>query len=192
MPGLRRTQREVQNHRALVGFRKREMNYRKKRLIKKRYIFDKKFKPHWKNYVFQTIGATIVITLVLLLFHMNRLVIVASIGASAFIVFAMPRYPTAKARNLIGGHSIALIVGALCNLIPEVVFLLTVIVDAFAVGVALFLMAITETEHPPAASTALGVAVSGISFDMVIAVLLSTILLSLIHMLFKKQLKNLV
>ncbi len=98
--------------------------------------------------------------------------------------------PDGKGSKSDRGHSIALIVGALCNLIPEVVFLLTVIVDAFAVGVALFLMAITETEHPPAASTALGVAVSGISFDMVIAVLLSTILLSLIHMLFKKQLKS--
>jgi CBS-domain-containing membrane protein len=161
-------------------------------LVKSKRILDERFKTYWKNYVFQPCAATIVILLVHLLFHMNDLVIMASIGASTFIVFAMPKYPTARARNLIGGHSIALAVGALLSITPDASFISDVIIDALAVGLSIFLMALTQTEHPPAASTTLGVVVAGISMDIVSAVLIGTVLLSLIHLLFKKHLRNLI
>ena len=41
-------------------------------------------------------------------------------------------------------------------------------------------MILTDTEHPPAAGTALGVAVQGFSIDVVVAVVMSTIVLSII------------
>jgi hypothetical protein len=52
-------------------------------------------------------------------------------------------------------------------------------------------MVVTDTEHPPAAGTALGVAMTGISLDVFIAVSMSIILLSLIHRFFKPHMKDL-
>jgi hypothetical protein len=73
-----------------------------------RYLpIDKKLSLHWRQYVLQSLYATMAVFLVLLLLHMQRAVIIASIGASAFIVFAMPQSITAKRRNLVGGHVIA-------------------------------------------------------------------------------------
>jgi CBS-domain-containing membrane protein len=52
-------------------------------------------------------------------------------------------------------------------------------------------MVVTDTEHPPAAGTALGVAMTGISLDVFIAVISSIILLSLIHRFFRSHMKDL-
>jgi len=41
-------------------------------------------------------------------------------------------------------------------------------------------MILTDTEHPPAAGTALGVAVHGFSIDVVVAVVMNAIVLSII------------
>ncbi|OHE59734.1 MAG: hypothetical protein A2Z47_16355 [Thermodesulfovibrio sp. RBG_19FT_COMBO_42_12] len=58
----------------------------------------------WKNYVFQSLFATLAIFIVLLFLNLQHVVIIASIGATTFIIFAMPNYITAKPRNVIGGH----------------------------------------------------------------------------------------
>jgi CBS-domain-containing membrane protein len=44
-------------------------------------------------------------------------VIVAALGASTFIVFAMPSSATAEPRRLIGEHAVGLFSGALCYLV---------------------------------------------------------------------------
>lgn len=46
-------------------------------------------------------------------------------------------------------------------------------------------------EHPSAAGTALGVAITGISLDVFIAVGMSIILLSLIHQFFRPYMRDL-
>ena len=56
---------------------------------------------------------------VLLVFISNREVVVASIGATAFIVFAMPKSIAASPHRIIGGHVIGLISGLLVALIPQ-------------------------------------------------------------------------
>jgi CBS-domain-containing membrane protein len=52
-------------------------------------------------------------------------------------------------------------------------------------------MVVTDTEHPPAAGTALGVVMTGISLDVLITVVLSVVMLSLIHRFFKPYLRDL-
>jgi len=73
----------------------------------------------WRNYVFQRLFATFAIFIVLLYLGLQEAVIIASIGASAFIVFAMPKNIIAKTRNVVGGHIVGLVSGALCALIPH-------------------------------------------------------------------------
>ena len=55
----------------------------------------------------------------------------------------------------------------------------------------MFTMVVTDTEHPPAAGTALGVVITGTSLDVFIAVSMSIILLSLIHHFFKSHMRDL-
>jgi CBS-domain-containing membrane protein len=149
------------------------------------------FKRYWKNYVFQCLLATFVVFIVLLALSLKNAVIIASIGATAFIIFAMPGMVTAKPRNVIGGHAAGLIIGSLCFLIPHSTVFYAALSYSLAVGLAIFIMVVIDTEHPPAAATALGFAISGFSLKTAIALVLSIVVLSLVHYFFRQHLKDL-
>ena len=74
----------------------------------------KELKLYWKHYVFQSLAASLSIFIILLFLTIQDAVIVASIGATTFIVFAMPKSLTAKPRNVIGGHIAGIMAGSLC------------------------------------------------------------------------------
>ncbi len=81
----------------------------------------------------------------------NSPVLVASLGASAVILFFIPNSPLAQPWPLIGGQIISALVGMICALaIPDVV-----IAGAFAVGSSVFAMLLLRCLHPPGAATAL-------------------------------------
>ncbi len=166
------------------------------------HIIDKSFTRAPKNYIIQSLLATIIIAIILhLLEGLTHGAIVAALGASTFIVFAMPRSTTAQSRKLIGGHTIGLICGSLCYFI----FLtgpleqisanwgfISVVACALSVGLSIFLMTITDTEHPPAAGTALGVVANGWSYQIVIFVLACAICLAITRRLLRFYLRDLV
>ncbi len=152
----------------------------------------KEFKLFWKNYVFQSFLATLTIFISLLFLSMKYAVIIASIGATAFIVFAMPKSITANPKNVIGGHLVGLLSGCLCALIPCSSFLCSIFAYSFAVGLSIFIMVATDTEHPPASGTALGFAITGFDLNAATTLITSIIILSLAHYLFKPYLKNLI
>lgn len=82
--------------------------------------------------------------------------IVASMGASAVLLFAVPHGTLSQPWPLAGGHLLSAIVGVTCaKLIPDVF-----IGGAMAVGVAVGLMYYFHCIHPPGGATAL-VAVVG-------------------------------
>jgi CBS-domain-containing membrane protein len=149
------------------------------------------FPALWKHYLYQSLLAAIVVFIVLLILNIENAVVIASIGATAFIVFTMPRNITAKPRRVIGGHLIGLISGSLCTLIPHSSTLASISVFALAVGISICLMVALDFEHPPAAGTALGVAITGFSPGVMIAVITSSLVLSLAHHFSKKFLKDL-
>jgi len=155
------------------------------------YRIRREFKRLWKNYLYQSFLATIVVFIVLLLLNMENAVVIASIGATAFIVFTMPRNIAAAPRRVIGGHLIGLFSGSLCALIPHSSILPSIVVYSLAVGISILLMVALDAEHPPAGGTALGVAITGFSPNVMIAVLTSSIVLSLAHRFCKKFLKDL-
>ena len=149
------------------------------------------FRLYWKHYVFQSLFATVAVFVVLYFLTLQNAVIIASLGATAFIVFAMPGYLTAQPRNVIGGHLAGLFWGALFSLVPHASLLGSLLCYSAAVGLSIFTMVVTDTEHPPASGTALGVAITGMHPDVLVAVVLSIILLSLIHHFFKPYLRDL-
>ena len=150
-----------------------------------------KFKVLWKNYLYQSFIAVIVLTIVLFILSMEYAVVIASIGATAFIVFTMPKSITASPRRVIGGHIIGFACGSLAALIPHHVFFTDVAIDALAVGVSIFLMVALDFEHPPASGTALGVAINGFSLGVMTTVIASSIVISLAHVVFRRYLRDL-
>ena len=152
---------------------------------------DEEFVSHWKSYIFQGLLATLAIFVALLVFTLQHPVIIASIGATAFIVFARPDSVTARARNVVGGHLVGFLAGSLCALIPQSTFLHDAVAYSLAVGLSIFIMVIADVEHPPAAGTALGVAIEGSSMSLMIAFITSVVVLSLAHHLLKPFLRDL-
>ena len=97
-----------------------------------------------------------------ILFHTA---ILGALGASAFIVFTMPETRSARPRFLIGGYVVGIAVGCFCHMLSRSPWLLPlflyperarIVLGALSVGLAIFFMVITDTEHPPAAGVALG------------------------------------
>ncbi len=165
-------------------------------------IIDKSFKGTFKNYITQSLLATVALAIILYFVKvLTHAAIVASLGASTFIVFAMPHWVTARPRRLIGGHVVGILSGTICyytfltgpvgRLVTNWEFA-TLSVYALAVGLSLFLMALTNTEHPPAAGTALGIVVQPWSYQIVIFVLVSVISLAIIRRLLSRYLRDLI
>lgn len=77
--------------------------------------------------------------------------LIGSFGASAVLLFGANDSPLAQPRNLVGGHLLsaatAVVVVALLGSTPATM--------ALGVGVAIFVMNLTHTTHPPGGATAL-------------------------------------
>lgn len=83
--------------------------------------------------------------------------IVASMGASAVLLFAVPHGPLSQPWPLIGGHLFSAVVGVTCaKFIPDLFFAASI-----AVGIAVGLMYYLNCIHPPGGATALSAVVSG-------------------------------
>jgi CBS domain-containing membrane protein len=83
--------------------------------------------------------------------------LIAPLGASAVLMFAIPASPLAQPRAVIGGNVVAAVVGLACAaLIPQ-----ATLAAAMAVGLAVVLMALFGCLHPPGGAIALGAALAG-------------------------------
>jgi CBS-domain-containing membrane protein len=69
--------------------------------------------------ILQSFLATLSVFTVLYFLSMQNVVIIASIGATAFIVFTMPDNITAQPRNVIGGQLVGLFFGFVFSLFPQ-------------------------------------------------------------------------
>jgi len=147
------------------------------------------FKQHWRNYILQSVAA--MLTFAVILVCQPNVIVIASMAATTFIIFAMPTIITAQPRNVIGGQFVGLLCGSVCSFIPHEAIWMKVLVYSFVVGITMFVMVITDTEHPPAAATALGFASKGYSFETAYILMGSVLILSLIHRLLKRHLRDL-
>lgn len=152
----------------------------------------RKFRRAWRSYLAQSFLAALTIFLVLLFLSLEHAVIIAAIGATAFIVFAMPENTCARPRGIIGGHCIGFVVGSLCALLPHSSLCWSITAYSIAVGLSILLMVVVDMEHPPAASTALGLAIRGFSLNAAIAIVTSVLLLALAHRVLRPYLRDLV
>lgn len=150
-----------------------------------------RFRSAWKSYVVQSLMAGLTTLVILLALSLENSVVIAALGASAFIVFGRPFDLTARPRNVIGGHLLGFLVGSACSLLPQEPVFASLLSYALAVGLSVFIMVVLYMQHPPAAATALGVAVQGCSWQTLLAVVTFTLVLSVVHFALKSRLRNL-
>ncbi|MEA3277872.1 MAG: HPP family protein [Pseudomonadota bacterium] len=117
---------------------------------------------NFSEILFSSIGA-FVATLIASFFSATILaadgvhVILASTGASAVLVFALPYSPASQPWNLIGGQMLSALVGVACyQLIPN-----SIIAASAATGLSMVFMGVFRCMHPPGGATAISAVVGG-------------------------------
>ena len=84
--------------------------------------------------------------------------LIGSFGASAVLVYAAIKSPLAQPRNLVGGHILAGLIGVTCyKFFGDTLW----IAGALAASLAIVVMLLTKTLHPPAGATALIAVIGG-------------------------------
>jgi CBS-domain-containing membrane protein len=170
--------------------------------MSKLIFIDKKFRKNTLKYIFQCVLATLTIFAVLVFLDvLKETAIITALGASAFIVFTMPTQYSSDPRRLIGGYIVGLIVGFVFFLITQsqirdiLAFSDTVtlvIFGAIAIGFAIFIMAVTNTEHAPAAGIALGLVINRWDYLTIIFIVIAIIWLASIRLILKGYLMDLI
>ena len=166
------------------------------------HIFDQNFKRKPFRYIFQCFLAIIVMLIVLTFLDvLTHTAIIASLGATFFIVFTMPHSYLTKTRHVVGGYAVGILVGCLCHLlssytVTNLLFvtprLSYIVFGALAVGAAILTMVITDTEHAPAAGIALGLVLNRFDYLTIIFIFCTVICLSIIRKLLKPFLIDLI
>ena len=112
--------------------------------------------------------------------------IIASMGASAVLLFATPHSPFTQPWNVVGGQMISALIGVSCALMIADIALAA----ALAVGLALLVMYYLRCLHPPGGATALsavigGEGVNGLGYHYVVTpVMLDALIILLVAVLF--------
>ena len=98
---------------------------------------DSQFSSLWRTYALQSVYASIAVFFITLVLGMEHAVVIASIGATSFIVFAMPNNVSGQPKRIIGGHLLGFFVGSCFAVFPLMDFLLFgALWHALAVGIA--------------------------------------------------------
>ena len=127
-------------------------------------------------------------------------IIVVTIASSTATVFVIPHSIASSPKRVIGGHVVSVLVGLALwgglhlvtgGHVSTASNLQIDIFGAAAVGLAVLVMATTNTEHPPAAGTAFGIIVVGLSFTFIAFILSAAVILSIVRYLLRNRLQNL-
>ena len=159
------------------------------------------FRGLYKNYLFQSLIILICVGAVLFLEDLLSGIIVASIGASSFIIFITPHTNGSRTKNIVGGYVFGSIAGVafgfLRSRVPGIapepyVQLLTVLICAAAAAATTFLMISFNLVHPPSAALAIGVCAGPQRLVTAATAIISVIILCAARKGLGKRLKNLI
>ncbi|MBB4602686.1 CBS-domain-containing membrane protein [Hymenobacter luteus] len=129
----------------------------RQRMRRARYIFYQETLFDYQEHLWTFLGSFVGIGLLgwlnsAFLPPYDNLFLIASFGASSVLIYGHINSPLAQPRNLIGGHVVSALVGVTVQqLLPAPLWLTA----ALAVSLAIVLMQITRTLHPPGGATAL-------------------------------------
>ena len=166
------------------------------------HILDQYMHSRWGHYTFQCALAALCLVVILIVGDtLLQMAIVVGVAASAFTIFVVPNSVAATPRRVIGGHLVAAIIGTIISLTLDIEMFsiyeatssryILDVAAALSVGIGIFFMVATNTEHPPAAGTSLGLVIHGFDWTSIVFILTSAILLSLVRLILKNKMINL-
>jgi CBS-domain-containing membrane protein len=164
-------------------------------------LLDPKFRRSYGQYLFQAVLATTAMAVILLFVDsLSSAAIAAGLGSSVVGIFINPTGATARLRAVVGGHTMALLLGSVFSFILFAGSIETFVADhsqfhvvmmALSVGLLILVMAITDTEHPPAAGIAIGMASREWTPEVFGAILGALVLLGVIKLVLRRHLRDL-
>ena len=163
------------------------------------YIIDKKFKNNSGKYFIQS-GLAIA-TIIGILFFLDvaaHTAIIASLGATVFTVFSRPKHYLSGVRSIFGGYMVGIIIGALFNFLSSCCYPIfdvktnLMLFGALSVGVAIFFMILTNTEHAPAAGISLGMILNEWNLKTIYFIFGALIFIMLVKEFLKPYMMNLI
>ena len=158
------------------------------------HIANPNIRGHWGRYLAQSVLAVFAMLVVLLFIDsVANAALVAGLGSTVVTAFLHPQASSGRLRAIIGGHSCGLIVGSILALVfinYELVIITfaygDILVMAGAVGLTILAMGLTDTEHPPAAGIALGMAGRPWELNIFVYILIAVLILGIIRFIFNK------
>ena len=146
------------------------------------------------------IAALVMLAVLSYVDSLSSAAIAAGLASSVVGIFIGPSNQTARIRSVVGGHTVALVLGSAFSAILFLApveshladqALLSNLALAFAVGLAMLLMAITNTEHPPAAGTAIGMATREFDILIFLSIVGAVVLLAILKLVLRPHLRDL-
>lgn len=151
-------------------------------------LFDPKFHDNKGKYIAQcTVVTLVMVVLLQILDAITDAAVIGALGASTFIAFTMPHARVSSPRFLVGGYAVGILAGVICHYaslltvlvgIPVLQDSSQIVFAALAVGLAIFVMVITNLEHPPAAGVALGLVLNDCNVPAILVVAVGIVLLA--------------
>lgn len=154
----------------------------------KRYIYKMKgykrttplVSPPPLDVILTCLGTLLGISAITFVAHTSQLPVVASFGASAVLIYGVPDAPLSQPRNVVFGHSLS----AAAGVVTFLIFGLTWWSPALGTALALVVMLLTKTTHPPGGATALFAVLSQAQPSYILTpILLGAIILVIIGIL---------
>ena len=170
-------------------------------LITRLDLDDRLTTDNVKRYAIQCSLATVVVLILLFaLDAVTQTVLIAALGASTFIAFAVPKSVVSSPRCLIGGYVVGMFAGSLLSSLnasigiadPVMAEVSMIVFGALATGLAMFLMVVTKTEHPPAAALALGLVLNEWGALTLLVIIIGVVSLSICKRIVLPHLMDLV
>ncbi len=163
-------------------------------------LLDPQFRRSRKNYLIQVGLATAALFAILLLVDsLSDAALAVGLGSSAIIIFLSPSYRSASPRALVGGHFLGVIIGLACSLLlfstpldDSITSTLRAVILAVSLGLLMLAMSTTDTEHPPAAGTVLGIAIKPWDPVTLYIIIGAVLLLACIKFLLHRYLHDLI
>ena len=120
----------------------------------------------YKNILISCIGAFLCMFLIAYLNTIDEknIWLIPPFGASLVLAMALPNSPLARPKNIILGHVIA----ASAGVITYQILGNNPLSIGIALGLAIYLMLITDTTHPPAGANPVLTVLGGESFDFIL------------------------
>jgi len=167
----------------------------------RQHILDPGFARNPRRYVTQAGLATVAILIILVFVDsLSNAALAAGLAASVVTLFLHPASRVASTRALCGGHILTLFIGsgfALLSVVGPVeglmlaAPLLSDLGLALVVAMLIFVMAVTDTEHPPAAGTVLAMATRPWDIKIVAVIIAAVLLLAVVRRLIGHRLHDL-